>query len=117
MQPLNWQAWPTLFKRQQVDSRHRQKQEPGSNPGLKTTPNILLHNPNNNYLWKKANGDWSFSSNQHRLQPCLFMNVSQESWRCPMRKKGIQSIYHYWLDWKFSTKIISALFNIILCTI
>src|SRR5690349_18546474 len=45
------------------------------------------------------------------------MNVSQKSWRCPMRKKGIQSIYHYWLDWKFSTKIISALFNIILCTI
>ena len=45
------------------------------------------------------------------------MSVSEESWRCTMHKKGIQNLYHYWLDWKFSAKIISALSSVILCTI
>src|SRR5690242_8301118 len=34
-----------------------------------------------------------------------------------MKKKSINTIYDYWLDWKFSAKLISTLLNVTLCSI
>jgi hypothetical protein len=37
--------------------------------------------------------------------------------KCKMKKKNILDFYHYWLDWKFSAKITSAILNVTLLSI